>query len=274
MTNFVQRIIETYNKGLKYDAKINQYEELLDHYLELEYEQDKEIYQLVMDKKELQEKLSSLNEQLDINSLQNWYEGRRLKKKWTYNGGRGLKDVKDYLKPSDDKPFISLAQQLIDTYRLSTKNIATEIIGVMYKYFNKSSSWKYAYDRNKYHKEEMWEDPTLALSEREGDCESKAMVMLNTAVEMLKILDKEKDIWRLTFVCSRVLGEGGHGYLTWLHNDGNYYVIESTYDPVNSKRKTWLKTPIINNNLYQNFWGFANHKQSWKGSNSAFMKFE
>jgi hypothetical protein len=268
--NFIKQLINTYRKG-------EQYNNLYDNYLRLSNEYDfltDEYEETSKQLEKLREELSSLNQTLDINSLKDWYEGRREPSTWFYNGQRlGKKDVKVYLTPSDDKPFKKLADELITKYKLSKDNNPTEIISAMYKYWNLSGSWTYKYDKDLYGSVEWWEDPLTAFTKRKGDCESKAMVMYNTAYWMLKKLGKGDSVWRLTFVCSMVLGEGGHGYLTWLYNDGEYYVIESTYDNVRSKNKTWLKTPIRYNNLYHSFWGFATLERSWKGSNSAFMSF-
>ena len=84
-------------------------------------------------------------------------------------------------------------------------------------------------------------------------------------VELLEMFNMSEYAWRLKFTASHVLGEGGHAYNIWLHDDGEWYVIESTYDLRGSFRRTWLKTPIRNNNMYYNFWGFARPDRSWKG---------
>jgi hypothetical protein len=97
--------------------------------------------------------------------------------------------------------------------------------------------------------------------------------MLNTATEMLRLLKMSEHEWRLTFIASVVAGEGGHAYLTWLYDDGEYYVVESTYYEESSKGKTWLRTPMRFNNMYQFPWGFATKTRSWVGSNEALLSF-
>jgi hypothetical protein len=213
-------------------------------------------------------------ETLDILELKSWYEGRRNQSTWFYNGNRlGHADVRRYLIPSDIKPFTDLANEIIERYKLDFENTPTEVITAMYRYWNLKSSWTYMTDMAQYGQVEYWEDPTVALKKRRDDCETKAKCMLNTATEMLRLLNKEEHEWRLTFIASVVAGEGGHAYLTWLHDDGEYYVVESTYYEESSKGKTWLRTPMRFNNMYQSPWGFATKTRSWIGSNNALLSF-
>jgi hypothetical protein len=213
-------------------------------------------------------------ETIDILDLKGWYESRRNQNSWFYNGGRlGLVDVRRYLIPSDIKPFTDLANELISKYKLTEDNSPTDIITAMYRYWNLRGSWTYRTDMQLHGKVEWWEDPTEALKKRIGDCETKAKCMMNTATEMLRLLNKSEHEWRLTFIASMVAGEGGHAYLTWLHDDGEYYVVESTYYEVSNYHKTWLRTPMRFNNMYQDPWGFATKTRSWVGSNEALLSF-
>lgn len=234
--------------------------------------------QVVTDKYELTKKqLSTLLEdnKLDILSLKDWYAGRRNQTSWIYNGRRlGAQDVSVYLRPDNIIPFTDLAQRLIDDFSLTIKNTPTEVITAMYKYWNKSSSWTYVSDSIQFGQIEWWENASDAIITRKGDCETKAMCMLNTATEMLRLLNMHEHEWRLTFVASVVAGEGGHAYLTWLYNDGEYYVVESTYYEISNFNKTWLKTPMRFNNMYQDPWGFATKTRSWRGTNSALLSFK
>lgn len=240
-------------------------EELSEEYEELENKYE-------LSKQKLNELLKKKT--INILELRNWYEGRRMQRPWLYNGNRlGRVDVSKYLIPKDIKPFTELASNLILKYNLTRYSTPTDVVSAMYKYWNLRSSWKYRTDQSLFGKVEYWEDPTDALKRRVGDCESKSMAMLNTTTEMLRLLDMSEHEWRLTFIASLVAGEGGHGYLTWLHDDGEYYVIESTYYNNSSMHKTWLKTPMRFNNLYQTPWGFATKTRSWSGSNSALLSF-
>ena len=285
--NFFQKLINTYKKGLQYDNLENKRAALAEQLLI-----EQENYTLkIIDNNNLLAELSEVNrkyeeskktiqelinnKKLDIQNLKEWYENRREQERWTYNGGRlGNKDVRLYLIPSDYKPFTEEATIIINKYQLTSNNNPTQIITACYKYWNLRKNWIYYTDMEKYGVIDWWENPNEALKNRHGDCESKAMVMMNTMREALKILGHKEHYWRLTFVCSIVAGEGGHGYLTWLHDDGEYYVIESTYYEQSSFNKTWLRTPMRFNNMYQSPWGFATLEKSWRGNNASLMNFK
>jgi len=227
------------------------------------YELSKEQLQVLLTKKTI-----------NILELKNWYENKRNQNTWKYNGRRlGFVDVSKYLVPINIKPFTELAIELIKKYKLTSTMSPTEIITAMYKYWNIKSNWTYSTDLQLHSVIEIWEEPSIALKNRRGDCETKAKCMLSTATEMLRILKMSEHEWRLTFVASIVAGEGGHAFLTWLHDDGEYYVIESTFYEHSSKEKTWLQTPMRNNNMYQSPWGFATKTRSWIGRNTALLSF-
>lgn len=218
--------------------------------------------------------LAVKKETLPIIELKNWYEKRRSQMTWRYNGGRlGLTDVKNYLETTNKDAFTALSLELISEYKLRKETPINSVITSIYHYWNKRTSWRYRTDQTLHGRMEWWEEPSETLRTRVGDCETKAMCMYWTIDEALRLLGKAEHDWRLTFTASNVVGEGGHAYLTWLHDDGEYYVIESTYDEKNSKEKTWLRTPMRYNNLYGDPWGFANKHRSWKGTNTALMSF-
>ena len=246
---------------------------LLDVNNELETKLDNITSKYELTKHELEKLLK--NEKLDILSLKTWYEGRRNQTPWYYNGRRlGTQDVTVYLEVGNIEPFTELAKDLISRYKLTNKNTPTEIITMMYRYWNLDSSWTYVTDQKQFGSAEWWESPDRALDTRRGDCESKSKAMYWTGIEMLRLLDKEEHDWRLTFVAATITGAGGHAFLTWLYNDGEYYIIESTYDERNSKYKTWLKTPMRFNNFYGAPWGIATKYRSWRGSSAALKSFK
>lgn len=267
-------LLRDYNKQYE---RILQYEEVINN-LEQELKNlTKKIDKLEQEKQSLEDQLSDMleNNKVDVLELRDWYEGRRRSEPWKYDGGRlGYTDVKYYLRPSDMKPFTELAEKLIDENDLDGNSNPTDVVTIMYKYWNKKSSWTYKYDKELYNKADYWEDPTESMLRRTGDCESKSFCMLNTTTEMLRLLALSEHEWRLTFTASVVAGEGGHGYLTWLYDDGEYYVVESTYYNRSSFNKTWLKTPIRFNNLYQDLWGFSTKEKSWRTYNSALTNFK
>lgn len=228
--------------------------------------------ELISEKKKMEDLLNSDN--LDINSLRSWYEGRRVQSRWLYDGVRlGDVDVKLYLRPSDNKPFIALAEELIVKYSLSKDMEEYKLIEAVYKYWNLRKNWTYAFDIDQHGVKDYWEDSTKVLASRRDDCENKAMVMFNTIKQLFILMNKQDSFWRITFVAATLVGYTGHGFLTWLHKDGEYYIIESTYDSIDSFRKTWLHTPMRYNNLYKKPWGFSTDEKSWIGTNSALISF-
>jgi predicted transglutaminase-like cysteine proteinase len=209
---------------------------------------------------------------LDIISLQDYYEGKRRLNTWEYDGTRlGKTDVKDYLQRSDAAPFKIWAKQYINSMSLKKSMSISNIITKIYNTFA-YEQWTYTSDKEQFGKMEYWENPTQVFKTKTSDCESRAMSMYWCFIEVLKELGLEQHEWRLTFVASIVLGEGGHAYLTWLHDDGEYYVIESTYDILGSFTKTWLKTPLRFNNMYTKFYGFATYYKSWSGGNTSMFE--
>lgn len=243
-----------------------QYSDLLNDDLE----QLRHKYQL--SKEKIEELI--LKETLPIQDLKDWYEDRRDQRPWEYNGRRlGYTDVKNYIKTKDITEFTKLAKQLTTKYKITNKHSPTQIVTFAYKYWNLIGSWTYKTDLQLHKQEEYWEDAADAILTRVGDCETKAMCIYWTILELFKLHNKSKHSWRLTFTAAVVNSGFGHAILTWLHNDGEYYVIESTFDENNSKYKTWLRTPMRYNNMYGAPWGFATHERSWKGSNSALLSF-
>ena len=258
--------------------KLNRsYKEINDKHNKSEQELREEIIKLTEKKEQADKRIQELlkKDVVDILSLKEWYEGKRDKLAWFYNGRRlGTTDVRHYLQTRDIEPFILLAHEIIIKYNLAEDNTPTEIITAMYRYWNLKSSWTYKTDQELHNQIEWWEDPVDAIETRVGDCETKAKCMYWTGIQLLSLLGYEAHHWRLTFVASIVTGEGGHAFNTWLDDDGEYYVIESTYDNEASKKRTWLKTPVRNNNMYKSFWGFATYYKSWRGNNSEILHFK
>lgn len=219
-----------------------------------------------------------LNEgKLSVVELIEWFEGNRSKESWIYDGERlGRVDVKKYLgwTPEGEKILTEAALFFIDKYKLSNIKSSDKVPESLMKYFKSRTNWRYKYDPQKFGKPEFWQVAEKSWLDKEGDCDDLAILMNILAYFIFKELGKIKEYRRLTFTCGKLLNEGGHAFNTWLHNDGKYYAVESTYDLSGSYYKTWLKTPIVNNNLYQAFWGFSTIYKSWKGSMSFFKEYK
>ena len=100
-------------------------------------------------------------------------------------------------------------------------------------------------------------------------CEDLAILMHMIIRTMFDEFGYEDDKWRLVFTAGSLIGYGGHAYNLYLHNDAHYYTIESTFDLEGNFRRSWLKTPVVYHNLYENFWGFASPERSQRNFNWA-----
>lgn len=272
--NIIQKIIGTYNKGLKYDELLIKhslleanFEEVQAYYTELvEYAEsvDKKYGLLRTQYKDLLKKGV-----LDILSLKSWYEAKYQSRAWLYDfDGQGKKDVKLSLVVTSDGEGVlkSLSKEILVKYESETP---TEVVESVLKYFSIKKNWKYMYDKDLFNKEEFWQLAEISAVTRKGDCDDLAILMHNLVYFMLKELKLDEHYWRLKLVAGTLVGYGGHAYNIWLNNDGEWYVVESTYDLSGSFNKTWLKTPIKNNNLYRSFWGFSRKDKSWVGKLSS-----
>jgi len=207
-------------------------------------------------------------EKLNILDLKDWYENKYDSRAWNYNfDGTKKQDSKNSLKDSIShaNDLTAFAKKLISLYALKTDSKPSKIVECVLKYFMKSKHWTYAFDKDYYKLADYWQKAGESLLRRKGDCDDLAILMHNTVYYLLKELGLQKHYWRIKIACGSLVGYGGHAFNIWLHDDGEWYVVESTYDLGNSYKKTWLKTPIKNNNLYRDFWGFVRKDKSWLG---------
>jgi hypothetical protein len=273
--NFLQKIIHKLNN---YDSIVLENNSLRNNNLDFKTENKLLVEQLaleIVEKENIDNKYELLKEEvnrltrieeLDINKLRNYYESKRSSNPWTYNGGRlGDVDVKYYLKvqTKDEELMFSAADEIIKKYGLQEYCDAEKVADALIRYFKPKSSWNYITDDDKYKRREYWEYAPTSWKERTGDCDDLSILMNALYNFMCKRLKIPEQAWRLTFTAGMVVGEGGHAFNTFLAKDGNYYAVESTYDLKGSYDKTWLKTPIKNNNLYAKFYGFATSIKSW-----------
>ena len=229
--------------------------------------------ELIASKNQLKELLN--DNKVNVNDYKDWYEFRFGNSSWFYNyDGNGSKDVKTafrYKKENGKEIIRDLSNKIIDKYKLVNPTL-NNIIESVKKYFILRSNWTYVSDLQEYGVPEYWAEVDVSATSRRGDCDSLALLMHMLILDIFEVFNLQHNYWRLKLAASTVLGEGGHAYNLWLHDDGEWYVIESTYDLQNSFRRTWLKTPVRNNNLYVNFWGFARPDRSFKGYNVASLQ--
>jgi len=266
--NWIQTII---HKITNYDTVVKENNSLRTKEAEVEKQLGNVLEQLTTINNKyslLKEELQKLTSKkiLNINKLKNYYEGKRIPEAWVYNGGRlGSKDVKYYLRiATKDQPVIVKASKtLIKKYHPKTSQ---EIVASLLKYFSSTRQWTYVYDKEQFGKNDYWQVANKSWETRVGDCDDLAILMNGLYEETCNQLGLQDDVWRLTFTAGTLNTGGGHAYNTYLADDGEYYAVESTFDIKGSYHRTWLKTPIKNNNFYSKFWGFATKKQSWKGN--------
>lgn len=277
--SFITQILDTYKKGRRYDEDIKtllqQTAILTDDNRWLQSQQEELLTMYSKEKNDnelLKEQVSKLLKKgvVDVSSLKDYYEQKFGNLTWLYdyNSDGTLSDVKNSLVvPAEEQEHIEIITTLIiNKYDLTSSTPPSEIVGKIKKYFSLRSSWTYKYDQEYYGRPDFWAPAHTSAQTRKGDCDDLAILMHCVTHSTLIRLGLEQHYFRLKLTASMVLGEGGHAYNLWLHNDGEWYVVESTYDLRGSLDRNWLKTPVKNNNTYYSFWGFARKDRSFVGS--------
>jgi hypothetical protein len=213
---------------------------------------------------------------IDLTIAKPWYEAKYGSTSFMYNyDGKGTKDIRTALRTSDAGVtlFTGAARKFILDNNLSSSSKPEDVVSSVMLYFSKTSSWMYVFDKDQFKRDEYWELAENSWSTLKGDCDDLAILMHVFIYYLLKELELEEQYWRLKFVTGRVLNEGGHAFNVWLHTDGEWYVVESTYDLRGSYNRTWLHTPVRFNNLYESFWAFARKDKSWSADIQALTKY-
>lgn len=231
---------------------------------------------VVKQRDELEEQLRVANQEIfyltdfiNIDNFKNWYITRRGSQLWTYNwDAKGNKSVHLAFRYKDPKTgptkLIEISLEIAERYNLKQPS-KTEIIERVKQYFTVRRNWTYVFDHeNPLHPGvvDYWQEIDVSIDTKRGDCEDLAILMHMIIRTLFDYYGYEDYKWRLVLTAGQLVGYGGHGYNLYLHDDGHYYVIESTFDLEGSFKRTWLKTPVIYNNLYLNFWGFASPEGS------------
>ena len=213
------------------------------------------------------------NKYFDVNEFKNWYENKFGSANWTYNfRGKGYEDVRLAFRFKDPKKHTlvrELNEQIINRYNINDDFLPHELIERVKQWFCVRGNWTYLLDHiNDLHPGtiDYWQEIDVSIERKKGDCEDLALLMHMLIRDLFDLFGYEEHKWRLKLCASGVLGEGGHAYNIWLHNDGEWYVIESTYDLFGNFQRAWLKSPMKNYNLYRSPWGFARPDRSFRGS--------
>jgi len=184
--------------------------------------------------------------------------------KYPFRGDGNSIDIKRalYLSQEDEQSF---KQECIEYFfeKYKPKN-ELDVVEMVQKHFRYKKNFTYKTEQI-----DVWENALVGWRSLVGDCDLLAILMYNIIYYSLQKLSLDNHIWRLELMISTLLGEGGHALNKWLHTDGEWYSIESTYDLKGNYSRNWLRTPIRYNNLYSKFRGFATKNKSWKGSLSS-----
>ena len=256
------------------EDRIKYYNEVIEDYERMLIENNKKLEEKEEQLKVANEEIFYLTDFIDIDNFKSWYISRRGSQTWTYNwDNKGSKDVSKAFRYKDPKTgptkLVEITNEIIDLYNID-KPTKTEIIERVKQYFTRRREWTYVYDHeNPLHPgvPDYWQEIDVSIDRRRGDCEDLAILMHMIIRTMFDLFGYEDDKWRLVLTAGMMVGYGGHAYNLYLHDDGHYYVIESTFDLEGNFKRAWLKTPAIYNNLYQNFWGFATPERSQRNFN-------
>jgi hypothetical protein len=177
------------------------------------------------------------------------------------------KHVTRYLTNTNLPEITQIASSLISSERLSSDNsdkVPITVLRWLDSQFRKGT-FQYRLDAS-----ENWENPHSVLTSRINDCDGWGIVEYYVIREIFGQLG----IWgqvkhRLKCVAGNVnhyaalpMSAGGHFYLNWLHADGYWYTVESTY--YRGKAMTnYGKLPQKLNPAYGTIWFTFNEQFSW-----------
>lgn len=196
------------------------------------------------------------------------YWNNKWKKSTVWYSAPKRKKVIEYVKEKSSLPIINLANVLIGKYNLSSNDLDDVPLKVM-KWVEsqfKARKFKYLLDKG-----EIWEDPEDVLDAKKGyDCDSYGILMYYVIRQIFQLLGKWDEVkHRLKCVAGNVnrkgsipSSAGGHFYLLWLHSDGQWYTVETTYyRPVSILN--FGKKPQKLNSMYGTIWFTFNESHSW-----------
>jgi len=117
----------------------------------------------------------------------------------------------------------------------------------------------YVSDDSNYNVAEFWQDPEITIQSCKGDCEDGA-ILLASLMRCAGI-----PAYRVKICAGWVKttdGRGGHAYVIYLADDGNWYPLDWCYYG-NESIKNFLKVPHKDNTNYQDIWWTFNDEYSW-----------
>lgn len=244
---------------------IRDYPSLLEDYEELKGK----YFGVVDDYYGLSDKLDECEElipkQQDVDAAEYW--NTKWKQSTVRYRAPKSRKVTEYVKDREIVLIDSISDVLIKRNNLSVSDVDV-IPLVVLKWLEskfKKKEFKYVLDKG-----ERWYTPEETLEIKKGDCDDWGIL----EYYIIRKIFQKLGCWevvrhRIKCVAGNVNGRGvlptnagGHFYLMWLHSDGEWYVIESTYyrpmSILNYGRK-----PMKLNPMYGTIWFTFNDQYSW-----------
>lgn len=196
-----------------------------------------------------------------------YWENKWASRRVYYNHGTSSNPL-DVLKVSeqDEQILMPTVLDIIEKYNLSSNDVDAVPLAVM-KWLD-SSNFKYQFDSKTYNKNEYWAKAVLTHETMIGDCDD-AMVLEYCLVRLIL---QHLEIWqdhahRFKCVAGNVntpIGRyvGGHAYLVWLHSDGKWYTVETTYNLKNAIKSFGVVAQKYNS-MYGTIWFTFNERGSY-----------
>jgi len=279
--NFFQQLINTYNKGLRYDSLSKDYMKVT-----VDLSNNKKL--LLTERKQFTKAITDLEKEnlLLYNDLDNAREDglkpitstfslsnslHALNKiiqpqayKYHFKGDGRNYDIKYSLIVKDDSLVIKYADLINKKYQT---NNPLDIVEAVIKYFAYIKKPVYITDDKQFNKRDYWAPIEDFLRSFKGDCDEIARAM---HVIIKYLLDKKgfSEHYNRLYLCINDNYLGGHANNIWLHDDGYFYVIESSIDLKGSYKRKWLKVPLAFDSFYKSIRGIANLNGSHKGNNA------
>ena len=277
--NFLQQLLSTYNKGLKYDALEERLRESIKRNNKIAFDVadiqevlDKERKQFTAAITNLEEEIEILHDDLEhccedgetpfilhdvMDNLKDNIQSTPFK--YPFKGDGRDYDIK-YSLIVKDKSLVDKYADLIDEkYNPQTP---TECVDAVSKYFVYVKKPRY-----KAEKIDVWAPADEFLKTWTDDCDSTGIAMHVLIRELLFLNDFEEHYDRLYLHINDNYLEG-HANNIWLYDDGMFYTVESTIDAKGCYERKWLNCPLAHDSFYKRTRGFANLNGSHKGSNA------
>jgi hypothetical protein len=252
--------------------RIDKYLELEDQYnnlLRAHNEQSKVVISLESDLDTCNVQLKKYNTptifpKKDVNDAEYW--NSKWKQTRVFYAAPKRKWVCDYLKFSEvDKEICKgFAEAIIDQYPTGSPDQCIKSLMVWRdEVLEKLITYKLDQGEKWYSVEEI-------MIRREDDCDGWGTLLYGVARELFKMVGLwDNVVHRLKCVAGNVnrfgtlpSPAGGHFYLIWLAEDGEWYRFESTYYR-GRDLKDFLKKPMKLESAYGTIWFTFNEEQSW-----------